>query len=101
MSKNLYVYKPPKSQRGENLNQNAENRQILTLESRLNSLLQRISEIERRLGNLERSAGVVKPVSNPPKTDPPNPQPRVVPSRCSYIQKTINVARREYEREHR
>jgi hypothetical protein len=82
------------------LNQNEENRQILALESRLNSLLQRLSEIERRLGNLERSAGVVKPVSNPPKPDP-DPQPRVVPSRYSYIQKTINVARREYEREHR
>jgi len=82
------------------LNQNEENRQILALESRLNSLLQRISEIERRLGNLERSAGVVKPVSSPPKPDP-NPTSRVIPSRYSYIQKTINVARREYEREHR
>ncbi len=81
------------------MEQMEENRLILAIKSQLSSIIHKLSEIEHRLSALERSAGVGKPKSSPARLNPPPPREGTV--RYNYLRRTINVARREYEREHR
>lgn len=73
----------------------SEDQRILSIENRLNSLVARVSELERRLSELELSAGIER---QPPRTRQPAPASGV---EHKYLSRSIERARRDYERKYR
>ena len=69
---------------------------ISSFELQLRALAQKLAELERRLAVLERSLATSKPET--PKLNPAKPMPS--PRGRSYIERAIEAARRDYEREH-
>lgn len=68
---------------------------ISSFELQLKALAQKLTELERRLSVLERSSAT-KPET--PKLNPAKPMPSL--RGRSYIERAIDAARRDYEREH-
>jgi len=80
------------------LEETAKDDVILSFELKLNSLAQRIAELEQRLRVLERSPK--SPRVNPqPKLGNPSPRPVKSLRGKNYLERMIEAARREYERE--
>jgi len=79
--------------------QNSKDDIISSFELQLRALNQKLTELERRLSVLERSAGSPKPQISVTKL---NPVPKQTPSLRgrSYLERMIETARREHEREH-
>ena len=69
---------------------------ISSFELQLKALAQKLAELERRLAVLERSLPTSKPETL--KLNPPKPTPSL--RGRSYIERAIEAARRDYEREH-
>jgi hypothetical protein len=69
---------------------------ISSFELQLKALAQKLAELERRLAVLERSLPTSKPGT--PKLIPSKPMPSL--RGRSYIERAIDAARRDYEREH-
>lgn len=78
--------------------QNSKDDIISSFELQLRALTQKLAELERRLAVLERSAGPLKPET----LKKLNPVPKQAPSLRgrSYLERMIETARREHEREH-
>jgi len=68
---------------------------ISSFELQLKALAQKLAELERRLAVLERSLATSKP-----ETLKLNPKPTPSLRGRSYIERAIDAARRDYEREH-
>ena len=64
---------------------------ILSLENKLNLLATRLSDLERRLSALEQSFGTPKPVL----------RPEAQKIQHVYLSRTIDRAKRDYERKYR
>jgi hypothetical protein len=69
---------------------------ISSFELQLKALAQKLAELERRLAVLEHSSATSKPET--PKLNPAKPMPSL--RGRSYIERAIEAARRDYEREH-
>jgi hypothetical protein len=80
------------------MEQNSKDDLISSLELQLRALTHKLAELERRLAVLERSAGPPKPEISVKL----NPVPKQAPSLRgrSYLERMIETARREHEREH-
>jgi hypothetical protein len=76
--------------------QKSKNDVISSFELQLKALAQKLAELERRLAILERSSAASKPET--PKLNPAKPMPSI--RGRSYIERAIEAARRDYEREH-
>ena len=77
-----------------------ENNLIPSLQTQLNILSQRLNDIERRLSFLERSMVPARKAAELRGKDNPKPEQIKRPLHHNYLRKTIDAARRRYEREH-
>lgn len=77
-----------------------EGNSIPGLQNRLNMLSQRLVDVERRLTSLERSTTPVRKAKELRREDNPKSGSVKRPLHHSYLKKTIDAARRRYEREH-
>jgi len=80
------------------LEQKAKDDAISSFERQLSELTQKIAELERRLSVLERSSGP-RQVNPQPKLTGQLPQPAKSLARKSYLERMVDAARREHERE--
>jgi hypothetical protein len=78
-----------------------ESNPMPSLQNQLNMLSQRLAEIERRLNSLERSTTPVHIAKELRKENNPKPERTKQPLHHKYLKKTIDAAKRRYEREHR
>lgn len=69
------------------------------LQDQLNALSQRLADVERRLTFLERSVTPTRRAEELRRDDNPKPRTRQL-LHHNYLKKTIDAARRRYEREH-
>lgn len=77
-----------------------EGKQTSGLQNQLNMLSQRLADVERRLTFLERS---ITPAHNAKEfrgKNDPKAKSAKAPLHHNYLKKTIDAARRRYEREH-
>ncbi len=70
-----------------------------SFEPQLRALIQKLAELERRLAVLERSAAPLRPEIPVKKLNPVPKQASSLRGR-SYLERMIETARREHEREH-